>query len=109
MSAAARWFPAYIGLGSNLKKPVQQIEDALGLLAEMPETRLVLASSLYRTAPFGGVEQPDFVNAVAAVLTRLTARDLLADESPANSANLTRKRARRVSPRRRAPRPLCTP
>jgi 2-amino-4-hydroxy-6-hydroxymethyldihydropteridine diphosphokinase len=77
MSAAAHWFPAYIGLGSNLNKPVQQIEDALGLLGEIPETRLVLVSSLYRTAPFGGVEQPDFVNAVAAVLTRLTPRDLL--------------------------------
>jgi 2-amino-4-hydroxy-6-hydroxymethyldihydropteridine diphosphokinase len=31
---------------------------------------------MYRSAPFGGIEQPDFVNAVAALLTRLTARRL---------------------------------
>jgi 2-amino-4-hydroxy-6-hydroxymethyldihydropteridine diphosphokinase len=78
MSAAEHWFPAYIGLGSNLQKPVQQIEDALGLLAEVPGIRLVAVSSLYRSAPFGGIEQPDFVNAVAAVLTKLAPLELLA-------------------------------
>jgi len=78
MSAAAHWYPAYIGLGSNLQKPAQQIEEALGLVSEIPETRLVLVSSLYRSAPFGGVEQPDFVNAVASLLTQLVPLDLLA-------------------------------
>ena len=78
MSAAAHWFPAYIGLGSNLQKPAQQIEQALGLVAEMPRTRLVHVSSLYRSAPFGGIEQPDFVNAVASVLTQLGPLELLA-------------------------------
>ena len=73
------WYPAYIGLGSNLHKPVKQLEEALGLLAEIPGTRLVLVSSLYRSAPFGGVEQPDFVNAVASILTRLDPMDLLTE------------------------------
>jgi 2-amino-4-hydroxy-6-hydroxymethyldihydropteridine diphosphokinase len=78
MSAAAHWYPAYIGLGSNLQKPAQQIEAALGLVSEIPETRLVSVSSLYRSAPFGGVEQPDFVNAVASLMTQLVPLELLA-------------------------------
>ena len=44
----------------------------------MPRTRLVHVSSLYRSAPFGGIEQPDFVNAVASVLTQLGPLELLA-------------------------------
>ncbi len=71
------WFPAYIGMGSNLHGPARQLESAFELLASIPDTRLVRQSSLYRSAPFGGVEQPDFVNAVAAVLTQLSAARLL--------------------------------
>ena len=71
------WFPAYIGLGSNLDGPARQLESAFELLASIPDTRLIRRSSLYRSAPFGGVEQPDFVNAAAAVLTRLSAEQLL--------------------------------
>ena len=78
MSRMSRWCPAYIGIGSNLQGPVKQIENATDLLANIPRTRLVSVSSKYRSAPFGGVEQPDFVNAVAAVLTRLSPLELLA-------------------------------
>lgn len=69
--------PAYVGLGSNLQSPVGQLESAFELLATIPRTRLVERSSLYRSAPFGGIEQPDFVNAAASLLTRLDARSLL--------------------------------
>jgi len=72
-----RWRPAYIGLGSNLQGPAGQIESALDELREIPETRVISRSSLYRSSPLGGIEQPDFVNAVAAVLTTLGPRDLL--------------------------------
>lgn len=75
----ARWVPAYVGLGSNLDEPRIQVEQALAALQELPETRLVLRSQLYRSRPFGPVEQPDFVNAVAALLTRLEAESLLAE------------------------------
>ena len=78
MSSQSHWYPAYVGLGSNLQMPARQIEDALGLLADMPGTRLIRSSSLYRSAPLGGIEQPDFVNAVAAMLTTLGAADFLA-------------------------------
>jgi 2-amino-4-hydroxy-6-hydroxymethyldihydropteridine diphosphokinase len=73
------WYPAYIGLGSNLQGPVRQLETSFELLAEIRATRLTKRSSLYRSAPFGGIEQPDFVNAVAVLLTRLPARELLAE------------------------------
>ena len=78
MTGRARWSPAYIGVGSNLQGPARQVEAAIGRLAEVAKTRVVRSSSMYRSAPFGGVEQPDFVNAVAAVLTRLGPADLLA-------------------------------
>jgi 2-amino-4-hydroxy-6-hydroxymethyldihydropteridine diphosphokinase len=71
------WRPAYIGIGSNLDTPARQVEDALDELASLPETRLVGRSRLYRSAPLDGAEQPDYVNAVAALLTRLDAPALL--------------------------------
>lgn len=75
----AHWFPAYIGLGSNLNNPSTQIKAAFERLAKIRDTRLIRTSSLYRSAPFGGVEQPDFVNAAAALLTQLVPQDLLAE------------------------------
>jgi len=76
-SSREHWRPAYVGLGSNLSGPASQLRDAFELLADIPRTRLIARSSLYRSAPFGGVEQPDFVNAAASLLTQLTARQLL--------------------------------
>ncbi len=76
-TSAVHWFPAYVGLGSNLNGPARQLASAFELLTEIPDTRLLRRSSLYRSAPFGGIEQPDFINAVAALLTRLPAGDLL--------------------------------
>ena len=73
----AHWYPAYVGIGSNLQMPARQVEDAFDLLGEIAETRLVARSSLYRSAPFGGIEQPDFVNATAALLTKLKPGHLL--------------------------------
>jgi 2-amino-4-hydroxy-6-hydroxymethyldihydropteridine diphosphokinase len=77
MIRGKHWRPAYVGIGSNLDMPARQIEKAIDLLGEIPGSRLVSRSSLYRSAPFGGVEQPDFVNAVAALLTTLQAPDFL--------------------------------
>jgi len=65
------WQPAYVGVGSNLDAPEQQVRRALAALAELPESRLVAQSSLYGSKPWGYAEQPDFVNAVAGLLTRL--------------------------------------
>jgi 2-amino-4-hydroxy-6-hydroxymethyldihydropteridine diphosphokinase len=67
------WIPAYVGLGSNLDEPRTQIGRALNALADLPGSRLVLRSRLYGSKPFGPVPQPDFVNAVAGLLTTLDA------------------------------------
>ena len=72
-----RWIPAYVALGSNLDDPQQQVERAFDALADLSRSRLVLCSALYRARPFGPVVQPDFVNAVAGLLTQLDAATLL--------------------------------
>lgn len=71
------WQPAYIAVGSNLHDPRAQVRRALERLAEIPRTLVVLRSPLYGTRPFGPIAQPDFVNAVAGVLTQLDAPTLL--------------------------------
>lgn len=62
---------AYIGLGSNLHQPVQQIERALLALDQLPHSYLLGYSSLYQSAPMGPQDQPPFINAVAKLATRL--------------------------------------
>jgi 2-amino-4-hydroxy-6-hydroxymethyldihydropteridine diphosphokinase len=69
---------AYIGLGGNLADPVTQLRNARRQLGEDPRLKEVAFSSLYRSAPMGPQEQPDYVNAVMAVETRLTPPALLA-------------------------------
>ena len=68
---------AFIALGSNLAEPEVQVNQAFAALAQLPQTRLLAQSSLYRSAPVGYAEQADFINAVAHIETRLTAHDLL--------------------------------
>ncbi len=75
------WTPAHVGLGSNLSGPEQQVSTALAELAELPETRVCARSSLYRSAPLvpesGPIPQPNYINAVASLETRLSPYDLL--------------------------------
>ncbi|MDR0529572.1 MAG: 2-amino-4-hydroxy-6-hydroxymethyldihydropteridine diphosphokinase [Zoogloeaceae bacterium] len=69
---------AYIALGANLGDPRRTVEESILALDALPRSRLLRASSLYRTAPVGFLAQPDFINAVAAISTALPPRDLLA-------------------------------
>ena len=66
-----------VGLGSNLDGPARQIETAFDRLDAIETTALVARSALYRSAPLGGIEQPDFVNAAALLTTELSPRGLL--------------------------------
>ena len=68
---------AFIGLGSNLAEPETQILRAFDELARLPHSRLKATSSLYRSAPVGYADQPDFINAVAWLETTLTPQQLL--------------------------------
>lgn len=99
MSDRPHWFPAYVGLGSNLQMPTRQVEAAIQLLDDIPGTQLVASSSLYRSAPFGGVEQPDFVNAVAALLTQLGPLELLRELQDIEARQGRERDDRRWGPR----------
>lgn len=70
--------PAFVALGSNLDDPARQVLDAFAELARIPGVELLACSSLYRTAPIGYADQPDFINAVAKVRTTHSPQDLLA-------------------------------
>ncbi len=74
---SARWVPAYVGLGSNLGDSVALIDQAIELLGDLKFTRVLCRSGLYRTAPFGPIEQQPFVNAVVGVLTLKAPTQLL--------------------------------
>ncbi len=67
----------YIGLGSNLDDPRQQVQKALENLAAMDGVEQLQCSSIYRSAPLGPQDQPDFINAVARLECDLEALDLL--------------------------------
>ena len=70
---------AYVGLGSNLAQPRDQVCRALDELNDIPNTAVLARSSFYRSRPLGPNDQPDFINAVAKVRTTLSAHDLLAE------------------------------
>jgi len=68
---------ACIALGANIGEPLRQIEAGFTALAALPDTRLLVRSSLYRSAPVGYADQPDFINAVAIIETSLDPHALL--------------------------------
>lgn len=87
----------YVGLGANLGDARAQVEQALRDCAALPGTRLVVRSSLYRTAPIdaGG---DDYVNAVCRLATTLAPLDLL-DALQAIELRHGRERPYRNAPR----------
>ncbi|MFB1487144.1 MULTISPECIES: 2-amino-4-hydroxy-6-hydroxymethyldihydropteridine diphosphokinase [unclassified Thiocapsa] len=89
----------WIGLGSNLQEPEQQVRAAIGELAVLPESRLRAASRLYRTAPVGPSGQPDYVNAAASLETGLAPRALLAELHRIELAHGRRRDGTRWGPR----------
>jgi len=68
---------AFVALGANLGDPVRTVSAAIRALSEIPATTLSKASSLYRTAPVGLKNQPDFINAVVLLHTTLSPQQLL--------------------------------
>lgn len=77
MSDALCWIEAYIGLGSNLEAPQQQILSAVDEIAALSNVRNSVLSPLYGSHPLGPQDQPDYVNAVLRFSTSLTATLLL--------------------------------
>ena len=91
--------PAYVGLGSNLDDPRRQLEQALAAMASIPRTRLVAISGFYRNPPLGPPGQPDYLNAVAGLLTRLEPEGLLAALQEIETAQGRRRDGPRWGPR----------
>jgi 2-amino-4-hydroxy-6-hydroxymethyldihydropteridine diphosphokinase len=69
---------AFLGIGSNLGDRLANLQDGADLLAATAGIHLVASSRVYETDPVGGVQQPDFLNAVLEIETGLAASDLLA-------------------------------
>lgn len=89
----------YIGLGSNLDQPQQQIKTAVGQLHELAKSRYIKDSGLYKSRPMGPQDQPDYFNAVALIETQLTAIELL-DELQVIETRQGRVRTQHWGPRR---------
>ena len=98
-SAAQYWCPAYVGIGSNLDSPKNQVLSAIDELGSLPDTIVTGASSLFQSAPLGSVEQGDFVNAVVALLTQLSAHDLLTELRTIEDNHDRNRAAERWGPR----------
>ncbi|MFO7273781.1 MAG: 2-amino-4-hydroxy-6-hydroxymethyldihydropteridine diphosphokinase [Symbiobacteriaceae bacterium] len=89
---------AYLSLGANIGDPEAQLVEALRRLAVSPGNRLAAVSSLYRTAPQGFTDQPDFLNCAVALDTALDPYALLALTQSVEAA-LGRVRTIRWGPR----------
>jgi 2-amino-4-hydroxy-6-hydroxymethyldihydropteridine diphosphokinase len=68
----------YLGLGSNLETPIEQLRTARTAIAKTNGIFEIAFSSLYRSPPMGSQNQPDYVNAVMAIETDLLPLELLA-------------------------------
>ena len=92
------WVSIGLGLGGNVGDAPSAISRALNMLEQRGHVRIEKVSSLYRTAPWGPVPQPDFANACALAETTLSPRALLA-EVKAVELTLGRTTTERWGPR----------
>ena len=89
---------AYIALGSNLGTPAQQLQSACDAMATEAQLQIIAGSSVFRSAAVGPGEQPDYLNAVVAIATSLSAEGLL-DRLQAIEQAQGRERSVRWGPR----------
>jgi dihydroneopterin aldolase / 2-amino-4-hydroxy-6-hydroxymethyldihydropteridine diphosphokinase len=89
---------AVIALGSNLGDRLKELQGAVDALAATPDLVITAVSPVYETAPVGGPQQPDYLNAVVVAETSRPATDLLA-RAHAIEAAAQRTRAERWGPR----------
>jgi 2-amino-4-hydroxy-6-hydroxymethyldihydropteridine diphosphokinase len=90
---------AWLGLGSNLQQPVAQLKDALGRLSSLEGIKVLKASSLYRTPPWGDEYQDEFINAVVQIETGLEPLALLRVLQSIENGMGRQRGARRWGPR----------
>lgn len=88
----------YLSLGGNLGDPAASIGEALRLIEAEPGAHVAAVSALYRTPPWGKLDQSDFLNAAARIETTFTPRAFL-DLCLATERRLKRERGERWGPR----------
>lgn len=89
---------AYIGLGSNQQHPKQQLSNAIDALRELPQSKLLKVSSMYRSRALGDIPQDDYYNAVVSLETTLEPQVLLEELQTIENAQ-GRVRIERWGPR----------
>lgn len=92
------WHKVYLGIGSNMGDREAYIKNGIDALREHPQVRMGKVSELFRTKPYGGVEQEDFLNGALEIDTLLTPQELL-EELHHIEALADRKREVRWGPR----------
>ena len=90
---------AWLGLGSNLQQPVEQLKQALLKLSSLDQVEILATSSFYRTPPWGDEQQEDFINAVVKVETSLGPDALLRGVQAIETAMGRQRSERRWGPR----------
>lgn len=86
---------AYIGLGSNLSEPIKQVNNAIKAIEKIEQSQVINVSSLYLSKPMGPQDQDDYINAVLALQTSLSATELLDSlQTIENDAGRIRKKNR---------------
>lgn len=66
----------YIGLGANLNEPLATVRLAIEALKTLPDSEFLAVSQIYRSAPMGPADQPDYINCAVALQTTLSAEQL---------------------------------
>ena len=90
---------AYVGLGANLDEPADHVRRAFEDLAALPHVRLTARSPLYMSAPLGPADQPDYINAAAALETQLAPLELLTELRGIETRHGRRRDGTRWGPR----------
>lgn len=71
------WKKAYLGIGSNMGDKQAFLDGAVRKIKKNPKIKDVRCSGFIRTAPYGGVEQDDFLNGAIELWTLLPPYELL--------------------------------
>ncbi len=67
----------YIAIGSNLKKPIKQVQKAIEIMNLSTAIHISKTAKIYKSKPYGVTNQPDFINTVIEANTELTPYELL--------------------------------
>lgn len=90
---------AWLGLGSNLQQPVEQLRRALSKLSSLEQIDILATSSFYRTPPWGDDQQDDYINAVVKIETSLDPDSLLSSVQSIETGMGRQRSDRRWGPR----------